>query len=774
MKKLSLPLLTLALALGVAGPAAAKKGKAVTTPIANRYFVSDPNDPAKLHTSPDFQGFDRGYVEKMARPPLAKETLDNSEALFGPATPRQFRVDTVPNPYAASSIKGNVIVIEGNANTVSGSSFNHNGDGMFEVINTVLGQLGDNFDFITVWTTFDDASTAAYYLPLRNDTQGLGACNFNNSETFGCTFDQTGGLRVQGFVFMNSVNTWRQWDGGYDGEVHPLDSFDSAVYSTLGQEVAHRWGAALRFVDPRTGNVSKKLLGRDQSHWAAYVDTDASVMDGWDWVTDGDKFRLVNDMDNYSTLDLYAMGALPVAAARPFFFIDGAKFSGPYPCNGASIPGAAVLEGACGNFIPSVAYMESQGVTVRATGEKVDLTIQDIVDAEGNRCPDPDHTQKAYRQAMVLVTRPGQSAASVSSFVDEIETINATWEQWWADRTGHALTLCTNLTQECEHASASLGGGAVETQNEGFIERGTKATVKVIASASGDDVKSAHLQVHLEGGGADQAKLTKTYIDVGNIKEGESVTVPVELEVNGDYDCGSNVFVVAELVSENAETVREEYRLFPGTALIYAENFASANNEFTVNADGGDRATAGALERVDVELSCDMTKRTPERDATPGSLGAFVTGKSDELNGDTSLWSPEFDLSGTAAPLLTFDFWLEGDEGDTLRVQLSEDGKEFVDALEETEQIHGWGLGRIDIREVFGHVPAKVTARWLFAGKGRLEGGIDNVQVLDPEGQCRSVATCGCSTDGSASPQASLLVVVGMLAVRRLRRRRDA
>ena len=65
--------------------------------------------------------------------------------------------------------------------------------------------------------------------------------------------------------------------------MHPFDSFDQNVYAVLGQETAHRWGSALRFKDPRNGQVSKKLLGRDNSHWAAFVDTDASVMDGWDF-----------------------------------------------------------------------------------------------------------------------------------------------------------------------------------------------------------------------------------------------------------------------------------------------------------------------------------------------------------------------------------------------------------------------------------------------------------------------------------------------------------
>lgn len=789
MKKLSAAALLAALALpggahaGASGGTGAKARKAPqgmhTAPAENPYFVADPDDARVLLPAPGFleRGFDRGYVEKMARPPLPAHVLDELEAATSSRGPVPVSLPAPgPSPYAATVVSGDVVVVEGNSSLVvstqNGLGFNHN-NGMFDVINEVLGRLGDNFDFITVWTTFPDPNVAAYYLPLRQDTRGLGECDLNRGRTFGCEFDQTGGLQLQGVVFMNSISTWQQWDRDFDGTQHPLDSFDSAIYSTLGQEVAHRWGSGLRFVDPRNGSVSNKLLGRDGSHWAAFVDTDASVMDGWDWAPPVDgRFDLVNDMDVFSTLDLYTMGALPVAAARPFFVIDNAVFDENDGLNidGDRIPGDAVL--AFG--LPSVSLMEQLGIDLGARGEKVDLTIQDIVDAEGNRCPDPDHTQKSFRQAIVLVTRSGQTAAQAAADVEDLQVVADTWERWWSDRTGHALTLCTELDQECEHAEAALGGGAIESEAGDFIERGTTITITTLASAAGDDVKNARLVLTLDGNGADQAKLEESEIAIGDLAEGKEVEVPVEVSFDGDYNCASNTIVVAELVSDNAATVREEYRLFPGHATIFVETFGS-DDDFEVNADGQDRATAGAMKRVNIELSCEMTKRTPERDMTPGSRGAYVTGARDELDGDTSLWSPEIDLSGTADPVLTFDFWLEGDEGDTMRVQLSADGEEFVDVLEEAEQIHGWGLGRLKIKDAFeGKLPEKVTARFLFAGKGRLEGAVDNVKVLDPEGQCRQLAQgfCGCTTDGGASPQASLVAVVGLLGLRTLRRRR--
>src|SRR5690606_10080453 len=122
------------------------------------------------------------------------------------------------------------------------------------------------------------------------------------------------------------------------------------------------------------------------------------------------------------------------------------------------------------------------------------------------------------------------------------------------------------------------------------------------------------------------------------------------------------------------------------------EGFATIDNGFGVNDDGEDGTSAaaqGALRWSEVELSCDMTQRTPERDASPANRGAFVTGPGtdhvpnlidddpglgSELTGDTSLWSPRVSLAGTRDPEIRFAYWLDGQPGDTLKVQLSQDG----------------------------------------------------------------------------------------------------
>lgn len=763
--------------------------------VDDELMVSDPSNPRRL-ISKRPGVIDRKWIERTAMPRIPSAVLDDLERVMpAPTGDRTLRSPEAPPLVGAAfapQLNGNVLIVDGEGlvgNTQNGLGFDHN-NGSFEIINTALGFFGDSFDFVTVFTTFPDANVAAYYFPIKQDTDGLGECDFQAGSTFGCLFDQTQGqLEVlQGFVFMNDLTTWQDFDRNFDGVAHDVSDFDSSLFSTLGQEVAHRWGSGLRFVDRRTDRVSTRLLGRDQSHWAAFVDTDASVMDGWDWGEEsGSVFPLLNDMDNFSTLDLYTMGVLPPAAAKPFFFIDDARYD--EPTGQLGIDGRPVgAEDVLGSGIPSIALLKSFGVELGATGDKIPVTIQDVADAEGNRCPDPGAAQKSFRQAIILVTRPGQTPAQVASIADDLNIGLATWEAWWLDRTQRALRLCTDINADCDHAIMEVTAGEVTT-SESSLQPGSTGTLTLSVTASGRDVENAKVTLRALGDSADFTSLPET-VDIGDIDAGDTKTVSVDVDYADDYPCGFSSLIRATVSSDNAADVTEEIRSFPGLKVLEAERFASEDHPWGVNADekdGTTRGDEGALQYTEnVELTCDMTKRSVERDASPGDRGAFVTGpgtdhvpnlidndagEGAELDGDTSLWSPSFSLSGTRDPEFRFAYWFDGDDGDVLKVQLSGDGeKTFLTGKEVTESFHGWVVGRISVRDVFGNVPEKVTLRFIFEGNGTLEGGVDDVILLDYDGQCLSAARggfCGCDQDGSATPTAPLAALIGLVALKK-------
>jgi hypothetical protein len=239
------------------------------------------------------------------------------------------------------------------------------------------------------------------------------------------------------------------------------------------------------------------------------------------------------------------------------------------------------------------------------------------------------------------------------------------------------------------------------------------------------------------GNGAESTTLEQTSFTLGDVSPGSDVATRVPFTLAPDYPCGLSIVVRATLTATNAASVSQDYRVFPGFTERQRFTFDDGDDGFTANADQKDQAKRGALVRQDVAQSCFMTPRTPERDASPAGAGAFVTGAEDELRGDTSLWSPKIDLAGAVDPELRFSYWLDGDAGDQLQVSLSSTGERFREAKVYTESSHGWVIGRVVVSEVFPDaLPESVVARFIFNGQKHLEGGIDDVRVLDAAGVC--------------------------------------
>jgi hypothetical protein len=60
-------------------------------------------------------------------------------------------------------------------------------------------------------------------------------------------------------------------------------NLEDSSFAVLAQEFSHQWLAHALFVDPVTGETSDEMLGRDDNHWSALLDSDGSFQDGVDW-----------------------------------------------------------------------------------------------------------------------------------------------------------------------------------------------------------------------------------------------------------------------------------------------------------------------------------------------------------------------------------------------------------------------------------------------------------------------------------------------------------
>lgn len=176
------------------------------------------------------------------------------------------------------------------------------------------------------------------------------------------------------------------------------------------------------------------LLGRGGAHWSFFHDTDGSVMEGNDWPDTAGPFVSGAPVVRFSKLDQYLMGLRDRTDVPPFFHIADHS---PVSCFtfGSTDPD------------PERSCAPQAGVTV--SGTRRNVTVDQVIQCAENggaRVPATGFTainpSSAWRQAFVLVVRPGADAAAD---VQKLETIRAAWVSFFESATGGRGRIATAL-----------------------------------------------------------------------------------------------------------------------------------------------------------------------------------------------------------------------------------------------------------------------------------------------------------------------------------------
>jgi len=252
-------------------------------------------------------------------------------------------------------------------------------------------EFADDYDHLVVFLDFSQSlgpGAFAFELTVKNDVKGIGDDVFDLSTQVGSKG------RLRSFVQMGTLSRYPPDPGTkFLGTNSTLD--------VMGQETGHRWLSKLHFLDGN-GEKSDALLGRDLVHWSFCHNTLASDMEGNEFREDGgNRFTTTAATERFSPLDQYAMGLIPAADVPPFFFVGG-----------CSNPAAE----------PAV------GVTIQ--GQRIDLTIDDIIAAEGPRVPSAAKAPHSFKMAFILVAQADQFPSEDS--IAKVDRIRAAWEPYFA------------------------------------------------------------------------------------------------------------------------------------------------------------------------------------------------------------------------------------------------------------------------------------------------------------------------------------------------------
>lgn len=192
--------------------------------------------------------------------------------------------------------------------------------------------------------------------------------------------------------------------------------------AVVAHEIAHQWSGTATFRDPRTGQASQALLGLDGAHWSYYLDSDASVLYGADWLAGaGGTFSATATMKRYSALDLYLMGFLAPDELGPITLLQ--------PSPGMTTP-AASLPAAVGTRVAATPMV---------------VTASDLVAAMGPRSPASSQAQASFRAAFVIVAAPGQVPAPEQ--LDFVDTVRREWANRFFFMTRGRAVMQTELIE---------------------------------------------------------------------------------------------------------------------------------------------------------------------------------------------------------------------------------------------------------------------------------------------------------------------------------------
>jgi hypothetical protein len=307
---------------------------------------------------------------------------------------------------------------------------------------TVIQALGDKFDFLAYYSDFridsQEASSPSDG-PIGGNVTGIGDTRHAQTKPIfesrctGARFQL--GLAQPIFVGANEMQesppdnapagnpktiafyTRPLAQATPDGKPRP---YNYAV-GHLGHEIGHRWSAYA------AARVNGQMISLGAwPHWdpglqarVAYpysLPLEASTEGGGVWQDNLDgTFTQLRDgyfvpASGYSYLDLYLMGLIAATEVPDFFIVR------PLVRIGTDANGRPIFK-----------------------GQRMGITIQDVIAAEGPRLPDVNHSQRHFNTGIVVIVEHGRTPSA--ELIKRANGIRGQWIDYWAITTGGRASM---------------------------------------------------------------------------------------------------------------------------------------------------------------------------------------------------------------------------------------------------------------------------------------------------------------------------------------------
>lgn len=312
-------------------------------------------------------------------------------------------------------------------------------------------------EVLSVWTAFPMAGNnyGTYIDPRANDVQGIGLDDFYPPDG---TFESTQ-PPLRAVLWHNNVLAM---DARSSLHKAPIEGYARYLFLL---ELSHLWGPAARA--PMPGE--QDLIGFPY-HWSFFRDQPGPA-GGNAWTDNGDGTFTVVPGDpatvSYNMLDLYLMGLAEPNEVPPF----GVLVDTVVP----NMPTDPFWGGA---YAPrSFPWFDTQGTPLTVTATRRELTIDDIIAANGPRVPAAG-TKTSWTIGFVLIVKADATDQEIVEAQAAFDPIAASLPGAFSDATmgRGALEVVTNVEE-----GTGGGGGATGTGGGGT----TSATTTTSTSGAG-------------------------------------------------------------------------------------------------------------------------------------------------------------------------------------------------------------------------------------------------------------------------------------------------
>jgi uncharacterized protein (TIGR03437 family) len=282
----------------------------------------------------------------------------------------------------------------------------------------------DAYDYLVFFNNMDiKAGTTAvsWEMTVRNNQTGYGERTVDIGREYGSA------ARLQAIINMGQLT---QFPKEANGPVWARQPTLDTPLTVIAHEAGHRFLAFASVRDAKDPHA-RPMLGFQGAHWNFAFNSEASLLEGNRIQDNGPeaspRFLTTGNVERFSALDQYLMGLRAPEEVEPeqaMFLATGVplSFARRFPQTGVSFD-----------------------------GQRRDIPLRELIEAEGRRTPDHTVAQRHFRLAFILIVREGtepsaDQLAQLEAFRTGFEAFfhEATSNRAWADTTlGRSLSLST-------------------------------------------------------------------------------------------------------------------------------------------------------------------------------------------------------------------------------------------------------------------------------------------------------------------------------------------